>query len=61
MEDEMKRYEDTANVNLPIALVRVRLDIDVIVVNRKDPSGHRVMAAHSVPDLNLLPVFYKPL
>ena len=57
----MERHKNAANMNLPVALVRVRLDVNVIVVYRKHSAGDCVMAAHPIPDLDLLAIFNEPL
>jgi hypothetical protein len=48
-------------MNLTVALVRIRLNVNVVMVNRKHSSGDGVMATHTVPDLNLLPAIDEPL
>ncbi len=48
-------------MDLTVALMRIRLDVNVVMVNRKHSSGDGVMAAHTVPDLNFLPAIDEPL
>ena len=57
----MKRNQYSTDMYLAIAFMRVRFNVDMVVVNRKNSARNRVMTTHTVPDLNLLAVFYEPL
>jgi hypothetical protein len=54
-------HQDAANVNLAVALMRIRFKVYVVVINGQNAPCHRVMATHAIPDLDFLSVFYEPL